>query len=83
MNLPDAPIAHEGFFVTHWRAKGAVFLTEPLDNHRCGVATCATPTATSSKSANTPGHRSSAPPSTPLEWHRRLKLSSAGLASKS
>ncbi len=72
MNLPEAPIAHQGFFATHfftvsdqdksvlletpsdlnrvnsflnlgvadiwacykqWRDQGALFLTEPLDNH--------------------------------------------------
>ncbi len=48
MNLPDAPIAREGFFASpsldlrvadiwarykQWGDKGALFLTEPLENH--------------------------------------------------
>jgi len=36
-----------------WGDKGALFLTEPLDNHvGNGAATCVIPTATSSRSAN-------------------------------
>jgi hypothetical protein len=51
-----------------WRDKGALFLTEPLNNRAGnGAATCAIPTATSSRSANMLNSRSTISRTTPVE----------------
>ena len=54
MNLPDAPIAHEGFFATHFftvkdQEKSKDFYVRILGGK---AAACVIPTATSSRSAN-------------------------------
>ena len=63
-----------------WGDKGAFFLTEPLDNHGWELrsATCAIPTATSSRSANTLRWRSTTSKSTLIEsFHgTRCKINS-------
>jgi glyoxalase/bleomycin resistance protein/dioxygenase superfamily protein len=59
MDLPDAPIAHQGFFATHFftvrdQEKSKDFYVRILGGKvaRNGVATCGIPTAISSRSGN-------------------------------